>query len=832
MRHVRVICYLRRIQSRNALSALTALVMAVAVSADATLAVAAGDASYENPPATIEVRIWQDLQNACSIHVSARQVGGSWDSLGIIRLALDDGLSSTGMFGYGDIALDVPLQDWASPATIEVRVWQHLLDQRNMYISARGSRGSWAALGTILLPLDHGVHRGLGYRYGDISIDAPQPPGGVVSLAGRARVRGYREGHGEEARFGRHDEATIGLAVDDDGSVVVADFRNAAIRRISPDGIVTTIAGGNGRGLLDGPGEVARFEAPDDVAIDYEGAIYVADSRAHRIRKITPDGVVTTVAGTDQPRPERWIHRDGRAGGALFIAPSGIAIDPNGDIYITEQTRIRRLSPSGWVTTYAGAAVPGYRDGPRDRAQFSHIRAMDVDAEGSVYLLDTISYVPGRDGTHYAVRKIDASGWVSTLYMDGPPQSGGLLVAPAGIAVTEDAEIYVTNTGRNQIARVEGRHRLVAVAGTGEDGYLAGPRDAAILSNPGALEILPGGALLVADQGDSLIRVVIPDADGTFSAVPTAVIPEVARVEGVRVSAVAGVGGFARYVAASGFLDGPASQALFSSPYGIALEADGSIIVADAGNDAIRRISPDGDVRTVTGGNGRGDRDGPRDAAQFSRPRGIVVDAEGVIYVADTDSGLLRKVASDGAVTTVTSRIKTLYRPTALAFDPHGNLLFSERGRIHRFSPEGPVSVAVDEGNGFIRGLAADDEGTVFYVLTRGSKTFIRKAGRDGLPVTVFEDRPGHFGGIFSTNLPGLALATDGTLYAADWQYGRVVEISSGGEAAIVVDRARFNDAPRFQPAAIVVAPEGHLLVADSGNSVIWKITIGPGGDE
>ena len=341
MRHVRVICYLRRIQSRNALSALAALVMAVAVSADATLAVAAGDASYENPPATIEVRIWQDLQNARSIHVSARQVGGSWDSLGIIRLALDDGLSSTGMFGYGDIALDVPLQDWASPATIEVRVWQHLLDQRNMYISARGSRGSWAALGTILLPLDHGVHRGLGYRYGDISIDAPQPPGGVVSLAGRARVRGYREGHGEEARFGRHDEATIGLAVDDDGSVVVADFRNAAIRRISPDGIVTTIAGGNGRGLLDGPGEVARFEAPDDVAIDYEGAIYVADSRAHRIRKITPDGVVTTVAGTDQPRPERWIHRDGRAGGALFIAPSGIAIDPNGDIYITEQTRIQ-----------------------------------------------------------------------------------------------------------------------------------------------------------------------------------------------------------------------------------------------------------------------------------------------------------------------------------------------------------------------------------------------------------------------------------------------------------------------------------------------------------
>ena len=91
---------------------------------------------------------------------------------------------------------------------------------------------------------------------------------------------------------------------------------------------------------------------------------------------------------------------------------------------------------------------------------------------------------------------------------------------------------------------------------------------------------------------------------------------------------------------------------------------------------------------------------------------------------------------------------------------------------------------------------------------------------------TVFEDVPGIYGGIFSYNLPGLAVAPDGTLYAVDQEYGRVVRISPDGEAAIVVDRQSFNDSPYFKPAAILITPEGDLLVADSGMSVIWKITL------
>ncbi len=290
-----------------------------------------------------------------------------------------------------------------------------------------------------------------------------------------------------------------------------------------------------------------------------------------------------------------------------------------------------------------------------------------------------------------------------------------------------------------------------------------------------------------------------------------AVIPEVPRLEGVRVDRVNEPGGILNY------------------PHGIALDADGSIIVADAGHHAIRRITPEGAMQTVAGGAGEGSRNGSRDQAQFSWPRSVAVDPRDVVYVADTGNGLIRRVALDGTVTTVGGREQPFRSPTGLAFDLEGNLLFTQhaRGNIVRLSVDREVSIVVDEGNAFMGGLAVDDEGTVFYATHKLPATSIRKVDRDGIVSTVFEDRPGRYGGIFSDNVPGLAVAPDGTLYAVDWQFGQVVRISPGGEAAIIVGRDSFHDSGHFQPAAILMTPEGDLLVADSGRSVIWKITLG-----
>ena len=376
-----------------------------------------------------------------------------------------------------------------------MRVWQDVRDDLRIYISARVAGGSWDTLGTIRLLLDDGLSSTGRYRYGDISLDVALPGEGVVSLAGLADEHGYRDGRGDDARFGRRAEAEMGIAVGHDGSVIVADFRNDAIRRISPDGTVTTIAGGNGRGTLDGPVATARFNGPIDVAVDWQGSIYVADSWGHRIRKIGPDGVVTTVAGTDQPREGQWLQRDGRAGQALFVGPRSIAFAPDGDLYIAEQTRIRRISPSGWVSTIVGEGGQGYRDGRRDDAGFGSIKDMDVDAAGNIFVIDSNFYLPGQYWVqHDTVRKVSTSGWVSTLYRSAPPWSGGGLASPQGIAVTPEGEVYVSNTGRNQIVRVAGPDSLVPVAGTGYGGYLDGPREAALLSLPGALDVTPSGA--------------------------------------------------------------------------------------------------------------------------------------------------------------------------------------------------------------------------------------------------------------------------------------------------------------------------------------------------
>ena len=351
--------------------------------------------SYDETTASVDVRVWQHVGDGRNIYISARPVRGSWRTLGTVPLPLDDGLDPSERHRYGDIALDVPLLSSASTVTVEVRVWQDVGDDRSIHIGARVSTESWDTVGMIPLPLDDGLSSSGRYRYGDIRLDAPLTRQRVVSLAGLAGDHGYRDGRGDDARFGWKAEATMEIAVGHDGSVIVADFRNAAIRRILPDGTVTTIAGGNGRGTLDGPAEDAQFNGPSDVAVDWQGAIYVAECWAHRIRKITTDGMVTTVAGGDHPEDAPLRPRDGRAADALFVAPCELALGPVGDLYIGEQTRIRRLSPSGRVSTFAGGAGQGYRDGPRESAKFGRLQDIDVDAEGNIYVIDTNAYVPG-----------------------------------------------------------------------------------------------------------------------------------------------------------------------------------------------------------------------------------------------------------------------------------------------------------------------------------------------------------------------------------------------------------------------------------------------------
>ena len=196
------------------------------------------------------------------------------------------------------------------------------------------------------------------------------------------------------------------MAVDAAGNVYVADTGNDTIRKITPAGVVTTLAGTAGQaGSADGTGTAARFNEPDGVAVDAAGNVYVADTNNDTIRKITPAGVVTTLAGTAGQAGSA----DGTGAAAQFNAPEGVAVDGAGNVYVadTGNDTIRKITPAGVVTTLAGTAGQvGSADGTGSAARFNDPDGVAVDGAGNVYVADTINDT---------IREITPAGVVTTL---------------------------------------------------------------------------------------------------------------------------------------------------------------------------------------------------------------------------------------------------------------------------------------------------------------------------------------------------------------------------------------------------------------------------------
>ncbi len=208
------------------------------------------------------------------------------------------------------------------------------------------------------------------------------PEGVVSTLAGS--TAGFVDGNGEHAKFNKIN----GLTVDADGNVYVidVDLLSRYIRKVTPDGTVTTIAGG-ASGYVDGVGTSARFRWPTSIAIDASGVLYITDTAIDRIRKITPDGMVTTFAGGD------YGYVDGAGVDAKFDSPDGIAVDAEGNVYVsdTKNNKIRKITADAVVTTLAGSSE-GFLDGTPNEAKFYKPTALTIDADGSVYVIDSFNY--------------------------------------------------------------------------------------------------------------------------------------------------------------------------------------------------------------------------------------------------------------------------------------------------------------------------------------------------------------------------------------------------------------------------------------------------------
>jgi ABC-type branched-subunit amino acid transport system substrate-binding protein/sugar lactone lactonase YvrE len=339
----------------------------------------------------------------------------------------------------------------------------------------------------------------------------------VSTLAGDGNW-GYRDGPGPQARF----LGPEGLAIDPQGSVYVAERFGNRIRRISPDGMVSTLAGMGTPGYSDGPGSSAQFNYPFGLALDGAGNLYVGDTFNHRIRVVHNDGTVSTLAGDGTAG-----YRDGPASQAQFDRPTGVALSESGVLYVADSgnNRIRAISMDGIVKTLAGSGERGFKDGPPDQAQFNGPQHLTVDGDGIIYASDSVTFE--LRGNH-AIRRITPDGVVTTLAGTGQPERADGMVAevgfslPSGLDVDAAGNLFVADEDNQRIRVITPGGMVYTVAGTGVNGYADGDGPQAAFLNPHGIALDDKGRLYVADVITSRIRIIqLPETFIAFSPSPT-----------------------------------------------------------------------------------------------------------------------------------------------------------------------------------------------------------------------------------------------------------------------------------------------------------------------
>lgn len=607
--------------------------------------------------------------------------------------------------------------------------------------------------------------------------------GQVSTLAGSPGRRDLVNGTGAAARM----NAPPSVAVDTAGNVYVADNNNAVIRKITAAGTVTTFAGQPGAtGTVDGNGGAARFVAPISVATDSAGNIYVADFGAHNIRKITPGGDVTTLAGSaNNPGAS-----DGLGAAATFRRPRALATDVAGNLYVADRDNqsVRKITPSGQVTTLAGASgSSGSADGLGSAARFFFPEGIATDVVGNLYVADTFNH---------AIRKISPGGSVSTLagaaLQGGSADGAGTqarFVLPEGITVDAGGNVFVADTVNHTIRKINPAGIVTTFAGlppAASSGSADGIGSAARFRAPHGLGLSPAGDIFVADRSNFFVRKITNSGAVTTltdpSAPPGGLVvnalfagPIDVAVDASGTIFVADANRQIRKITASGTVsnlvgnsaipgavDGTGGNGRFEEIGALALDDSGNLFATD--RETVRKITPAGEMTTLAGSFGlRGNVDGTASAARFNRLGGIARDSAGNLYVADTVEHTIRKITPAGIVTTLAGQagaegrtdgdasVARFRQPTGVAVDSTGIIFIADTGNelIRRISPNGNVTTIGGLAGAFggadgIGGdarfssphdIAVDSAGTLFITNRSPDANTVRKAVR--APVTT-----------------------------------------------------------------------------------------------
>ena len=608
-------------------------------------------------------------------------------------------------------------------------------------------------------------------------------PTGIITTVAGTGIAGFG-GDGGPATAAQLN-LPYGLAVDAGGNLYIADLDNNRVRRVSPSGLIDTYVGRGGQGSSGdgGPATSAQLLSPRNVLVDPAGNLYVSEFAAHRVRKVTPNGIISTVAGTGIA----GFRGDGGPATAAQLAfPAGLAMDRAGSLYVadSQNQRIRQVVATGTIVTFLGGSA----------ITLLTPLAVATDSAGDLFVTDTTAAV--HEFSTAGKWALAAGTSTAGFEGDGGPATAAQLAQPLDVTVAASGALYIAD--QHRIREVNYQGLMMTVAGAN---YLFGIGDGGVATSaelylPASAALDAAGNLYIADTGTNRVRKV--SSSGA-------------------ISTVAGTG-----VAAPGGEATLAYTTPLMTPTAVAVDRFGNLLIVETGANRIREVAADGRIRTIagTGTAGLGPDGLPPTETQLRAPRGLCLDNSGNAYVVDSGNHRVLFVPAIGAVDTAAGNgaagwagdggsapVAQLNQPTACATDSRGGLYIADTGnqRIRKVDAtgmiatlagtgaagysgdEGPAAAALLNGPA---GLTVDGDGTLF-ISDSGNHT-IREVTADGLIHTIAgtgaEGFWGDGGAALSASLdsPGGILADgSGDLYFADTRNNRVRQLVPTGMVAV-----------------------------------------------